>query len=259
VTLGLDKLPALNSATKYPSIETYHVLGERGSLTEEVGPFSEMESGQVIMTEKVDGTNGRIILLPDGDFFIGSREELLYAKGDRVKNLALGIVSTLRPIAQWISGMVGYETDQIRIFFLEVYGGKIGAAAKNYTRQDRSGARLFDTAFVNPAVLDRSLEEISSWRERGGQRWANEDTLMRAADVLGLTLTPRLGTVDVTSLPTSVEGMNEWLEQALPQTQVALDDDLKTPGEGIVFRSHNRKVIAKARFQDYARTLKRRK
>ena len=70
-------LDCLNSATKYPSILTYHGLGERGRLTEEVATFPDM----AILTEKVDGTNGRIILPPGDDYFIGSREELLYDSG----------------------------------------------------------------------------------------------------------------------------------------------------------------------------------
>ena len=67
-TMMID-LEALNSATKYPSIRTYHALGERGSLTEEVTGFH----GDVVLSEKIDGSNSRIIRLPDGDWLIGSR------------------------------------------------------------------------------------------------------------------------------------------------------------------------------------------
>ena len=62
-------LDAINSATQYPSIETYHKLAS-GRLTEELNFTFE---GNVILTEKINGTNGRAILMPDGDFFIGSR------------------------------------------------------------------------------------------------------------------------------------------------------------------------------------------
>src|SRR5687767_1954189 len=85
-------LKAINSMTKYPSIPTYHALDPRdGSLLEETIPFS----GMVIGTEKIDGTNSRIILLPDGTYLLGSREELLYARGDLIGNPALGIVDAL--------------------------------------------------------------------------------------------------------------------------------------------------------------------
>jgi ATP-dependent RNA circularization protein (DNA/RNA ligase family) len=52
--------------TKYPSIPTYHTLGDKGILLEETISFDS----EVILTEKVDGTNSRIILLPDGTFVI---------------------------------------------------------------------------------------------------------------------------------------------------------------------------------------------
>ena len=72
----MTNFDALNSATKYPPIEMYHVLDERGTLTEDL-TFGF--AGDVVFTEKVDGTNARIILLPGGDYIIGSREHLLYA------------------------------------------------------------------------------------------------------------------------------------------------------------------------------------
>ncbi len=51
-------LGKLNSMTKYPSILTYHALGDKGLLQETVQiPFE----GRVIGTEKVDGTNTRLI------------------------------------------------------------------------------------------------------------------------------------------------------------------------------------------------------
>ncbi|MCU1617221.1 MAG: hypothetical protein JWO98_4761, partial [Frankiales bacterium] len=54
-------LAALNSATKYPSIPTYHELDPKnGGLLEIPTAFE----GDVVLTEKVDGTNGRIVLLP---------------------------------------------------------------------------------------------------------------------------------------------------------------------------------------------------
>src|SRR3954470_23466594 len=65
-------LRTVNSVTKYPSIPTYHELDPRnGGLLDTCVSFD----GTVIGTEKVDGTNSRIILLPDGAWLLGSREE----------------------------------------------------------------------------------------------------------------------------------------------------------------------------------------
>lgn len=245
-------LAALNSATKYPSIPTYHALDPKnGNLLEEPTVFD----GDVLLTEKVDGTSGRIILFPDGDFFIGSREELLYTRGDRIGNPALGIVSALMPLADRLKPRDDHG--QILVFFLEVYGRKIGGAARQYTGGDSVGCRLFDIACILPDVLDWDREQISSWRDNGGQRFCTEAILQRAAEE-GIELTPRLGTVPAADVPTGIEEMHAFLTEELPTTRVALDDGAGGRPEGIVLRTADRSVIAKARVQDYARTLKRR-
>lgn len=249
----MTDLQALNSATKYPSIPTFHALDPKnGSLLEEPTTFE----GETILTEKVDGTNGRIILMPDGDYFIGSREELLYARGDRIGNPALGIVDALKPLAARLKPRD--EHRQILTFFLEVYGHKVGGAAKQYTAAGNVGCRLFDIACVLPDVLDWPREQISSWREGSGQRFYAEGALRRAADAEGIELTPRLATLPADELPATVESTHGWLSVTLPKTLVALDDSAGGRPEGIVLRTKDRSVIAKARFQDYERTLKRR-
>jgi hypothetical protein len=270
-------LEALNSATKYPSIQTYHALGGRGSLTEEVTKFH----GDVVLTEKVDGSNSRIVRMPDGDWFIGSREELLTARGDRVWNPAIGIVAALRELADGLTvggleadgsdggdrsdrsdggngndgGGAGYEG--IMVFFLETYGAKIGGQAKQYTGTGQVGYRMFDLALIPLDVLGWDRGEIAAWREGGGQPFASEAVLGRVAGAAGIGLTPRLATIPAAALPTSVADTHAWLTGTLPATLVGLDADAGGRAEGIVLRTADRGVIAKARFQDYERTLKR--
>ncbi|MEU7873821.1 RNA ligase family protein [Dactylosporangium sp. NPDC049140] len=243
-------LRALNSLTKYPSIPTYHELDPRnGGLLESPTAFP----GDVIATEKVDGTNSRIVLLPDGSYVIGSREELLHARGDLIANPALGIVEQLRPVADRLAA-----PGSLRVYYLELYGGKVGGAAKQYTTDaTRFGWRLFDVMLLDDwaTALTWPQPAISAWRESGGQPFATEEGLAELAPAAGLSLTPRLFRTD--SLPESIAGMQALLTERLPETLVALDG-ARGRAEGIVFRSPDRKVIAKARFQDYARTLRRR-
>jgi hypothetical protein len=250
-------LKSLNSLTKYPSIATYHQLDPRnGGLTETATAFP----GQVVVSEKVDGTNSRVVLLPDGGYLLGSREELLYADGDLIGNPALGIVDSLRPVADELRASAGAGADAVRVFYLELYGGKIGSQAKNYSTSGAVGWRLFDIAVVDDLAerLSWSPERISGWRDSGGQSFAGEQQLRAAAGEAGLELTPRLATLDGAALPADVAGMHEFLRTRLPHTLVALDETGKGVPEGIVLRSPDRSVIAKARFQDYERTLKRR-
>jgi hypothetical protein len=251
-------LKALNSLTKYPSIPTYHQLGPGGILTDPAVAFT----GPAIATEKVDGTNARIILLPpeDGGYLLGSRENLLYANGDLIGDPAQGIVEHLRPVAEQLPPFEGPSYDDaIVVFYLELYGGKIGGQAKNYSARGTVGWRLFDVAVIGNVAetLAWPSARISTWRDNGGQPYIGEESLHTVAKLSGLDLTPRLFTAAADMLPRTVEGMHSLLRERLPSTHVGLDDSAKGEPEGIVLRSADRSVIAKARFQDYERTLRR--
>jgi len=248
-------LRVINSATKYPSIPTYHALDPRnGTLRDEVTAFT----GDVIGTEKVDGTNSRIVQLPDGTWLLGSREELLYAEGDLIGNPSQGIVEALKPVAARLPALA--EGDLMRAYYLELYGGKIGARAKQYTADGRSvGWRLFDVAVVDYAeVARRSPEQISRWRDEGGQQYSDEADLAELAAAAGLELTPRLFTLGAADLPSGIAGTKEFLDLRAPSSRCVLDAAAAGGAEGIVLRTPDRSVIAKARFQDYERTLRRR-
>ena len=244
-------LGALNSATKYPPIPTYHQINPAdGTLLPEPIEFP----GQVVATEKVDGTNGRIVLLPSGEYVIGSREELLHARGDIIANPMLGIVDALAPIAETLDP----PAEGIAVYFLEVYGGrKISKASKQYSGTGQVGARLFDVASIPMEMLTWTRERLAAWRENGGQTFLPEDELVEAAFVAALDWVPRLTAVAPGDLPTGLAQTRTFLGELLPLTYVALDADAGCLPEGIVFRALDRSVISKARFQDYDRTLRK--
>ncbi|MFI5733332.1 RNA ligase family protein [Kribbella sp. NPDC051587] len=248
-------LDNLNSVTKYPSIPTYHSLDPRnGGLLDERVPFA----GPVIGTEKVDGTNARIITLPDGSYLLGSREELLYAKGDLIGNPALGIVAELRSVAD---ALPVPAADRIEVRFLEVYGGKVTGASKNYTGEKRVGHRLFDAIHLTDyeALLAQPRAALSDWRESGHQPFFTEEELQKLATTDGLTLTPRLFTLDAADLPNTLTETQAFLTTHLPHTLSGLDATATGTPEGIVLRTPTRTTIAKARFADYTRTLRRKR
>jgi hypothetical protein len=243
-------LEKLNSMTKYPSIPTYHALGDKGALLSETVGFN----GSILLTEKIDGTNARIILTPDGEFVLGSREELLFAKGDLIGNPALGIVSALRGAAAALSR----PNDEIVVAYAELYGGKVTAASKQYTAQQTVGWRLFDIAVIADfeALFAKSVQQLAAWRDNGGQRFLNEDQLGERARDYGFALTPRLATVE--ALPVGIPETHEFLKTLLPHTHAALDAGAGGRAEGVVARTFSRNVIAKLRFEDYERHAKRR-
>lgn len=249
----LSNQPSLNSATKYPEIKTYHELGQRGYLNEVVTPFEDV----TYFTEKVDGTNGRIILLPGGDYVIGAREHLLHAKGDRVVNPGMSIAPTLIPLADSLveSGTL-VPSQGARVLYLEVYGGKVGGYAKQYSGTGKLGYRLFDIMEIeDEAILTWEPARISTWRKGGGQQFLTVDELHSVAKLSDIPTVPYLGAIDGSELPQTLQETHDFLLDKIPTTLVGLDDKAKGRPEGLVLRSADRTTIRKARFADYRHTL----
>ena len=66
----------LDSLTKYPSIPTFHALLDGKTLKEEIQvDFSGC--GTIYATEKVDGTNMRIVSIPQCGLFLGDRKSVV--------------------------------------------------------------------------------------------------------------------------------------------------------------------------------------
>lgn len=251
-------LVRLDAVTKYPSIPTYHAMGERGRLLPEVAVQFD---GPVNATEQIDGTNVRIIVADDGTFLVGSRDELLYASTDLITNPSQGIVAALRVkvLGQgttWPTAVDHVPPAGVLVLFGELFGGKINSA-KQYTRMGSYGLRLFDAAPLTARELSRLLAqtppEIAQWRAHVGQPFYTDDALHRLAEGLRIECVPQLGTLP--TLPTELVEMAALLLRLAPYTQAALADGLQGRAEGIVFRSPARTHIAKARFEDYTRTL----
>ena len=225
-------------------------MGEKGRLKD---TFLFEPSDELIVTEKIDGTNTRLIFMPDGYFLVGSREHLLYARGDLIGNPAQGIVESIKPLAERLNGSIDRNNDRILIMFFETYGGKTTAAAKNYTGDHAFGHRLFDVCDMGADYLEKDIEMLSVWREGGGQDFFSESKLKTFADTVSVPLTDR---VHAPALPTVLEETLEWLENVLPETRAAIDRGAAGLPEGVVVRSPDRDSIAKIRFADYRRTLK---
>ncbi len=248
------RIASLNSATKYPSILTYHALGEKGRLKPEL--VAEPPAQPLEVYEKVDGTNARVIVSPDGDFYIGSREDLLYAKGDRIINPALNIVETLLPWVDELSRAWRKMSNGWGVFFGEVYGANIGSEWKNYASTVR-GFRVFDIiAFENvPAfmsLISQTPDRVAAWRDTGGQVFLTTPQRAEICDEAGVPEVPTLS--QIAALPRTVQETYDWLCEVCPKSKVVLDGGLGEP-EGVVVRTPGREFIAKIRFEDYCRTL----
>jgi hypothetical protein len=248
----LDKL---NSLTKYPSILTYHALADKGALQETIQvPFS----GRIIGTEKVDGTNTRLIFCPDGSVVVGSREDLLWERRDLIGNPAMGIVEAVRDLVQQLHGKL-CRPDRIAVYSLEVFGRNIGSAARNCSREGNVGLRLFDVLLIEDyrELLTWPADRIARWRDQGSQKFLDTDRLSEAAGEAGFQPVPVLFDLDASQLPSSLEETSRFLLDLGP-TRCQLDQAAEGVPEGVVVRNPDRSRIAKLRREDYERTLRRR-
>lgn len=255
-----DNLRALNSFTKYPSIPTYHCMMNKGRLKEEITEGLQF-TGDVRIHEKIDGENLRVIVLTDGedvDYFIGSREDIKYARGDRlIPPHAAFARPTAEKIVTYLKETLLFSFNKsIQCFYFEIYGGKL-PAARMYTNNKSIGLRLFDHMYVDHNAMVRlmngPLDKISSWREHGGQAYANSGVLKSLADSYSLSLVPYVGNVDASNLPVTIEETYEFLKKFY-KSQACIDTGLGD-SEGIVIRTHDRSAIAKIRFEDYEKAL----
>lgn len=258
--IDLDKL---NSLTKYPSIPTYHAIGEKGMLQPTI---QVCFCGTVYGSEKVDGTNARIIMCPDGSILLGSREDLLWESRDLIGNPSMGIVETLRNKVAWLARHHTPD-DAITVFFVEVYGKNVGSAAKQYSGK-ATGFRLFDVLRIedHQDILGRaSREQISNWRENGYNHILGHGCKATYADVPGLIacavlremeMVPQLFSIDAGILPSTFEDAQKLIQE-YQKSRCALDESGLGSSEGIVIRTADRSAIAKLRQEDYARTLRR--
>jgi hypothetical protein len=263
LTVRTADLVKLNALTRYPSILTYHALDPRQSRSrgkhEEPKPLVRF-SGTILVTEKVDGVNARVVVTGDGSYLIGSREEFLYASGDLLHNPAMSIVDTVRPVAdQLVTASRGLL--DVVVWFGEVYGGKVTDGSRQYTGEQRLGFRLFDVAILDDAlgVMSRPVEQIGAWREGGGQGFVPETELQRLAAAAGQKLTPRITEIEAEELPQGLQESLEFLEDVLSESRATLDVGAGGRPEGVVLRSPDRKAIAKLRFRDYRELCKGKK
>jgi hypothetical protein len=247
-----DDLGKLNSLTKYPSIPTYHTIGDKGVFTDEHLDLT----GPLIVTEKVDGVNARILLLPDGDYILGTREEFVYAKGDRIGNPAEGVLEHVKAIAERISTIMT-DVPILTVVFGELYGHGIGRNGREYGNKS-TGFRVFDVMTMDQAEAANALamprEKIASWRQHGHQPFIARRNLDMWCHAVELDMVPVI--TEVGSLPTGHEDVLHWLTNTLSRTLCGLDPNVNGQCEGVVVRSADRKQIAKIRFQDYQRTLR---
>ena len=250
-------LGKLNSMTKYPSILTYHALGDKGVLQDAVQiPFE----GRIIGTEKVDGTNTRLIFCPDQSVIVGSREDLLWERRDLIGNPAMGIVDAVKETVHRLVETL-CRPGRIAVYFVEVFGRNIGGGAKNYTKTGKVRLpvvrRGFHRELRRDVRLARRTDRSLAGQWRSAIRRCRRDREARRRH----RLSDGSGFARHGRRPSFRPAWRKPTSYLLNfhASQCKLDDDANGDPEGIVVRSPDRSRIAKLRREDYERTLRRRK
>ena len=249
-------LKRINSATKYPSIDTYHAMDSNGVLTDETRvDFGECSVLHV--HEKVDGVNSRIIFLPGGEFIIGSRNEFLHFSDDVIYNPASGIVEALKPFARHMSEKIHVDENNIIVLYMEVYGKCATPAWKQYSDDANFvGHVLIDMKVIElvDVLMNIDSDVLSSMRENGKiPGWKSSLSIDDFCLAGHVERAPWTAKID--SLPTTHEGCLRFLHEMVPNTMVGEKENGKS--EGVIVRDIGRNNIAKLRFKDYERAVKR--
>jgi RNA ligase len=187
---------------------------------------------------------------------VGSREDLLWCTNDLIHNPAQEIVETVRELA---IALRDHEfSDAIVALYGEVYGHKVGAAAKQYTKTEQTDFRLFDVCRVSKEALTQlmvqPLENLAAWRESGHQPFDGVDELDVLSGEPGIRRVPSRGSFPADQIPTDLAATKVFLNQ-FARSAACLDDTGLGEAEGIILRSKDRRQIAKLRFEDYRRSV----
>ncbi len=248
---GIDKI---NTLTKYSSILTLHQFGERGRFTNDLTTTISL-SDELFATEKIDGTNVRIICLGN-EYLIGSRGFILHYSEDLCYNPSQSIVENIKKLVN-----IPTSFRNLTIIYGELFGGKVSKNSKQYGAKDELGFRVFDIAQIKDlSILEKNQEEISKWREHQtsdglvyGQDFLSVSALQEHCNRLNLPIVPRL---NINIPDWSHQSVLAYLNQEIPQTNVALSAQAGMKPEGIIVRNADRSKIVKLRFEDYKRTLR---
>lgn len=257
----------LNSLTKYPSILTFHRMVDKGNLID--SPYED-NINDFYATEKIDGTNTRIII-DRNDVVIGSRENLLYLQNEYFYDTSQGIVEYFLKNNEKIDELINtfrpnLLRDDIIVVYGELYGGKIGSGAKNYgSTNDFS---VFDIVKINRNkysqnsinFLDWPIEKISNWREREtddgiiyGQEFLSRSDIEQF-DFETIQLVPLL---DIKFNDVNIDSVFKTLSE-FKQTLSQIDETAKLNPEGVVIKNDKNKKRYKIRFEDYKKYFKER-
>lgn len=239
--MELLRVPWIASC-KYPKIETLYER-ERETFKVQVGKMRKPEFAIVrnwLVTEKIDGTNIRVILYPDGRVSFRGRTDnaQLYPKLVDVLNHMFpeGTTQALYPDQQKKDTPYPWT-----ILYGEGYGEKIQKGGGNY--REGQSFRLFDVLIIPQEV------------ERGW--WQEWDTVCKMAERLGVETVPfHTGMEELPMLP---EELLAWFpasevarrEKSLMSNPARLPEGVVARTNPLLFNRLGERVMWKLKLKDF--------
>lgn len=209
----------LNGMTKFPSIYPLHEFIRVGKKMLAHGePIHSIKDKEFDITEKIDGTNIRIIIHRNcNEVFIGGRGELLAYNKDLLYNDKYGVIDIINKtfdekILDSFHKSSFWDGNEFLILYGELFGKGIQKRGKQYNAEGRD-FRLF-------AVRSLTIETINVFKSISRENWHSvrrKNTSMRffpfgdvleIRDKLGLQTVPYHGTINIDDLATPEEVSN---------------------------------------------------
>lgn len=244
---------SINSLFKYPSILTYHKLDKKGKKA-----INELNSdinmcGPFWVTEKIDGSNIRIIITND-EYIIGTREKLVFFSYK--ENL---LSNDIRPLIDYlnsnyidnISKLQSLDlSGKILVIYGELFGSKITNSRYTDKILNKYGYMIFDAYMIDideiKNILSMDIQKIVYWRDHH-KKWYNNNQLQALSNLSGFKIVPLRNKVD--NLPLNKDDTYKWLTN-YKDSMVSLIDK-SSNAEGVVVRNFDRSYIRKIRIEEY--------
>ena len=228
-----EKIEAL---TRYPQILSFHKIennlatNQLNELPDNYQPLpTHPEKLDIVIQEKIQGTNCRIIIF-DTDFFIGTNDEIIYAKNDRIASSPIvgPIINTLQQFIQMNQGSL----ERMVVLYGQAFGKGL-PNANRYTKNNQRAFRVFDGFSIpaNDAVAlcnNRSVEDIAIWVDNLQQSFFSIRTLKRFCDTFNINQVPILFSGTLDQVPTDKTELLRWTIQ-FADSKLVLDKKQEKP------------------------------
>jgi len=254
-------LELLEAVTRWPSIKSYHKMDEHGRLIDELR-FPEIAGEAVYATEKVDGSNVRVVVDSLLRVSVGTRNQLVMFRGEAAAQDSMGVVGALRGLPRSLSISGRPSPGHVRAYYGELYGGAINGHGHYTQDKTRMQWALF-------AIADFDIEALSQLEraEIAARRRLLTTDGVHAEGRLGEYVMIHGGGEDSPTVPylgrrhappATVAEAAEWLAHVLgPVTRAAIGDAKPGKPEGVVITGVESGLIAKLRVKDYEGALGR--